>query len=130
MGKIRYVCTTCANGFTTKSAALRHLRNVEFGKGTVVTEASYRSGLVTGIFFPVVPSIPPSYKKIAPVSSTANSKSVINADEFHRGFWRRAGELFCEEIFNDSKRRPMLEANIQLFLLEETRKIMAGTSPR
>lgn len=124
MGKIRYVSTTCGNGFTTRSAAQRHVTKVEQGKGMVVTEAGYRAGLATGIYFPVLPGRPPRYEKksASPVSKTPRIEIM---EEFDRGFWRRAGELFCEEAFRDERKKAEMRLQIQLLLLNQTRKIMA-----
>jgi hypothetical protein len=79
MGKIRYVCTTCANGFTTDSP-----------------------------------------------SSEPPKKSSIEEEEFRRGFWKRAGELVCEEAFSDvNKRKMMIKMQIDIFLLNDMMKTMA-----
>lgn len=124
MGKIRYICTACGNGFTTRSATHRHVTKVEQGKGMVVTEASYRTGLATGIYFPVFPGKPPRYEK-KPASPASKTPQIEIMEEFNRGFWRRAGELFCEEAFKDESKKAAMRMQIQLLLLDQTRKIMA-----
>ena len=89
----------------------------------VVTEAGYRTGLTTGIYLPVFPGKPPRYEKksVSPASRTPQTEM----EEFNRGFWRRAGELFCEEAFKDESRRAIMRTQIQLLLMDQTRKIMA-----
>lgn len=88
----------------------------------VVSEASYRTGLTTGLFFPVLPHEPPRYEK-KPVDP-ASKAPMIEAEEFTKGFWRRAGELFCEDAFRDENRREILKMSMQIHLMEATRKFM------
>jgi hypothetical protein len=125
MGKIRYVCTTCANGFTTKAAASRHVKNVEQGNGWVVTEANYRTGLVKGVFFPVFARQPPKYKKTDSPPSELPRKPSMEEEEYKRGFWRRAGELVCEEAFRDVNKRQMIKMQLDIFALDKMMKTMA-----
>ena len=127
MGKIRYICTACANGFTTKSAAHRHLKKVEQGKGMIVTEANYRTGLATGVFFPVFMNRPPKYKKTGGPSTTEPAKRPMEEEEFRRGFWRRAGELVCEEAFKDENKRRVIKTQVHIFLLNDVMKPMVET---
>ena len=87
----------------------------------VVTEAGYRTGLTTGIYLPVFPGKPPRYEK----KSVSPARTQFEMEEFNRGFWRRAGELFCEEAFKDESRRAIMRTQIQLLLMDQTRKIMA-----
>ena len=120
MGKIRYVCTTCGTGFTTLSAAKRHLKNIEHGIGIVVSEADFRIGLSTGTYASLTTRKRPSYKK-APLDLAA-----IAAEEYHRAFWRKAGESHCEEMLKDPEKAKALYAMVTLFLGKEFEKLFSS----
>ena len=120
MGKIRYVCTKCTNGFTTLGAAKRHLRNIEHGIGAVVSEADFRTGLSTGIYTSVVARKRPLYKK-APLDLSA-----IAGEEYLRAFWRRAGELHCEEMLRNPKEAKTIHSMATLLLGKEFEKLFSS----
>lgn len=88
----------------------------------VVSEASYRAGLATGIYIPSFPNKPPRFEKpVSPVSPVSKTTS-LEVEEFNRGFWRRAGELSCDEAFKDETKRAMLATSIQFLLMDNMRK--------
>lgn len=99
MGKIRYRCTTCYDGFTTLSAAKRHLKNREKGVGMVVKEGDF----LTGRLVPVTPGKRPEYK------AKESDPFSIAGEEYQRGFWRRLGELDAEEAHKVTEKRDDLQ---------------------
>lgn len=109
MGKIRYRCTTCSDGFTTLSAARRHLKNREKGVGAVVKEGDF----LTGRFVPVTPGKRPEYKAQQP------DLLSIAGEEYYKGFWRRLGELDAEEAHGDKKRMDGLRALIIAYQIRQ-----------
>ena len=44
MGRIKWVCVTCAEHFTRKYSASRHNNNLHFGNGLIVTWLDYMVG--------------------------------------------------------------------------------------
>lgn len=122
MGKINYVCTACGKGFTTGNSARRHVRTVEKGGGLAVSEASYRAGLAAGVFVPALPGRPPKFENVN--RSRSKPPVVLDHDEFFRGFWRRAGELYCEEIFKDPIKRQQVDNQIQLQRILRMKELM------
>jgi hypothetical protein len=119
MGKTRYICATCANGFTTLAAAKRHLKNVEKGLGMIVTEPEHRIGVSTGRFTAALPGKRPTYKKEAP------DLMAVAGEEFHRAYWRRFGELECESAFKDGAKRKELQVLIQAHLMQQMLKLFS-----
>ena len=103
MGKIRYICTGCGNGFTTRGAANRHLKNTEKGGASILGEAEYRIGLTTGKYQPPTPGKPPTYRK-------SLDAQAIAKEEYLRGYWRRIGELDGETAFRDQSNPGELQA--------------------
>jgi hypothetical protein len=122
MGKTKYFCTTCGKGFTTGNAARRHVRTVEKGVGMAVTEASYTVGLATGVFSPSLPGKPPKFE----ISRKSRDKPpvVIEYDEFLKGFWRRAGELWCEKMYNDPEEKAKLDVLFQGTMIQHLSEMM------
>ena len=55
MGRITWVCTTCAEHFTRGYSADRHNNNLHEGKGTVVRLLDYIVGSINGQFLPKDP---------------------------------------------------------------------------
>jgi len=55
MGRITWVCTTCAEHFTRAYGANRHNNNLHEGKGTVVRLLDYIVGRINGQFLPKDP---------------------------------------------------------------------------
>jgi hypothetical protein len=84
-----YVCTACGRGFSSARSARRHVNNIEFGDGEVVTEESYRIGITTG-------TIPIPSPKSAHTRTRKRSEVDIAKEEFLRGYFRKLGEEFCE----------------------------------
>lgn len=120
MGKIRYICTKCGGGFTTRAAANRHVRTVENGAGTVVTEPEFRIGLIRGVFQPAPSGKRPRYKKDPP------DLMAIAGEEYDKGFWRRFGELEGEAAFKDPKRRPELSQLMQLHRMKQISQLYSS----
>ncbi|MGC2428558.1 MAG: hypothetical protein WA421_16100 [Nitrososphaeraceae archaeon] len=60
MGRITWVCATCAQHFTREYGANRHNSNLHEGKGTVVRLLDYMVGRINGQFLPNDPS---SYRR-------------------------------------------------------------------
>jgi hypothetical protein len=81
-----YVCTTCGRGFASARSARRHVAKVEANIGYVVTEAEYRTSLITGKIPPPAPKSIRSKKDMTDVAF----------EEFVRGFYRRLGEKKAE----------------------------------
>ena len=52
MGRITWVCATCAQHFTREYGANRHNSNLHEGKGTVVRLLDYMVGRINGQFLP------------------------------------------------------------------------------
>ena len=113
MGKIRYRCTTCSDGFTTLSAARRHLKNREKGAGMVVKEVDF----LTGRFVPATPGKRPEYKAQQP-----NMLSIAG-EEYHKGFWRRLGELDAEEAHREGKKKDLRDL-IAIYQIQQMRKLL------
>jgi hypothetical protein len=101
---------------------------VESGDGMAVTEADYRTGLITGQFLPPPPGKIPNYEKTN--RPTKIAFSVV--DEFGRGFWRRMGEIACQNEWdgtaNNPERRKMMEQTMaqmkQLMMLNQMDETM------
>lgn len=88
----RYVCTKCGRGFASARSGRRHVKNVEGGYGYIVTEASYRTALTTGMIPPPIP-----------IFQRPKPKKDLNwfdiaLEEMHRGFWRRIGERMADQL--------------------------------
>lgn len=122
MGKVNYVCTKCGRGFTTGSAARRHVLTVEDGKGMAVTEADYRVGLVTGVFLPPLPGKAPTYKK-----KDGPDWFDTAIEEFNKGLWRKFGELTCESMWKDDKNKQMMK---DMLLFEYLRRTKGNNGAR
>jgi hypothetical protein len=91
----RYVCTKCGRGFASARSGRRHVKNVEGGYGYIVTEASYRTALTTGMIPPPIP-----------IFQRPKPKKDLNwfdiaLEEMHRGFWRRIGEKMADQKMAD-----------------------------
>ena len=56
MGRITWVCATCAQHFTREYGADRHNNNLHEGKGTIVRLLDYIIGRINGQFLPNDPS--------------------------------------------------------------------------
>jgi hypothetical protein len=93
---------------------------VENGIGMIVTESDFRVGLSTGKYLPALPGKRPPYKKQTP------DPAAIASEEYHRGFWRRAGELDCEAMFRDPEKAKALNTLIQVFQMERMSKLFSG----
>ena len=52
----------------------------------VVTEANFRTGLVTGLFYPVFVDKPPKYKKTESPSSELSTKNQLRKRSSKEGF--------------------------------------------
>jgi hypothetical protein len=52
MGRITWVCATCAEHFTRKYSASRHNNNLHFGNGQIVTLLDYIVGRAAGQYLP------------------------------------------------------------------------------
>src|SRR5919108_1913733 len=89
----RYVCIKCGRGFASARSGRRHVKNVEGGYGYIVTEASYRTALTTGMIPPPIP-----------IFQRPKPKKDLNwfdiaLEEMHRGYWRRIGEMRADQQF-------------------------------
>jgi hypothetical protein len=122
MGKKTHFCTTCGNDFTRGYSARRHVRTVEKGVGLAVTEAAYKVGLAKGVFSPSLPGKPPRFE----VHHKMRNKPpvVIEYDEFTKGFWRRAGELWCEKMYNNPELKANLDIMFQGVMMQHFNEIM------
>ena len=92
----RYVCTKCGRGFASARSGRRHVKNVEGGYGYIVTEASYRTALTTGMIPPPIP-----------IFQRPKPKKDLNwfdiaLEEMHRGYWRRMGEKMADQQFTSA----------------------------
>lgn len=93
----RYVCIKCGRGFASARSGRRHVKNVEGGYGYIVTEASYRTALTTGMIPPPIP-----------IFQRPKPKKDLNwfdiaLEEMHRGFWRRIGEKMADQKMADQQ---------------------------
>jgi hypothetical protein len=88
----RYVCTNCGRGFASARSGRRHVKNVEGGYGYIVTEASYRTALTTGMLPSPIPILQRPKKSFDWVN--------VGLEELHRGFWRRIGEKMADQQFS------------------------------
>jgi hypothetical protein len=91
----RYVCTKCGRGFASARSGRRHVKNVEGGYGYIVTEASYRTALTTGMIPPPIPI----FQRPKPMKDL--NWFDIALEEMHRGFWRRIGEKMADQKMAD-----------------------------
>ena len=87
----RYVCIKCGRGFASARSGRRHVKNVEGGYGYIVTEASYRTALTTGMIPPPIP-----------IFQRPKPKKDLNwfdmaVEEMYRGYWRRIGEMMADQ---------------------------------
>jgi hypothetical protein len=55
MGRITWVCATCAEHFTRKYSAIRHNNNLHFGNGLIVTLLDYIVGRASQQYLPSDP---------------------------------------------------------------------------
>lgn len=92
----RYVCTKCGRGFASARSGRRHVKNVEGGYGYIVTEASYRTALTTGMIPPPIPI----FQRPKPKKDL--NWSDIALEEMHRGYWRRIGEKMADQQFTSA----------------------------
>jgi hypothetical protein len=107
MGRITWVCATCAEHFTRKYSASRHNNNLHFGNGLIVTLLDYIVGRASGQYlpsdprtsknhYPIIhdytprwPSKPVSqgianYNRPYPVNSNNNNNNMYeNSDPFY-----------------------------------------------
>lgn len=97
-----YVCVACGRGFTTKSAAKRHVMNLEKGKGFgyIVTEAQYRAALIIG----AIPLPPTQIEKIKPTKKKDGFHDIAYIN-FHSGFFWRLGELDAESLTPEERKK-------------------------
>jgi hypothetical protein len=96
-----YVCVACGRGFTTKSAAKRHVMNLEKGKGFgyIVTEAQYRAALIIG----AIP-LPAQIENIKPTKKKDGLHDIAYRN-FHSGFFWRLGELAAEGLTPEERKQ-------------------------
>ena len=92
----RYVCIKCGRGFASARSGRRHVKNVEGGYGYIVTEASYRTALTTGMIPPPIPI----FQRPKPKKDL--NWSDIALEEMHRGYWRRMGEKMADQQFTSA----------------------------
>ena len=95
----RYVCIKCGRGFASARSGRRHVKNVEGGYGYIVTEASYRTALTTGMIPPPIP-----------IFQRPKPKKDLNwfdiaLEEMHRGYWRRIGEMMADQQFTSASQQ-------------------------
>lgn len=95
----RYVCTKCGRGFASARSGRRHVKNVEGGYGYIVTEASYRTALTTGMIPPPIPI----FQRPKPKKDL--NWSDIALEEMHRGYWRRIGEKMADQQFTSASQQ-------------------------
>jgi hypothetical protein len=95
----RYVCTKCGRGFASARSGRRHVKNVEGGYGYIVTEASYRTALTTGMIPPPIPI----FQRPKPKKDL--NWSDIALEEMHRGYWRRMGEKMADQQFTSASQQ-------------------------
>jgi hypothetical protein len=94
-----YVCVACGRGFTTKSAAKRHVMNVEKGFAYIVTEAQHRAALITGAIPP-----PAQIEKIRPTKKKDGLHDIAYRN-YHSGFFWRLGELAAEGLTPEERKQ-------------------------
>jgi hypothetical protein len=87
------VCIKCGRGFASARSGRRHVKNVEGGYGYIVTEASYRTALTTGMIPPPIPI----FQRPKPRKDL--NWFDIGLEEMHRGYWRRIGEMMADQQF-------------------------------
>src|ERR671922_991244 len=95
----RYVCIKCGRGFASARSGRRHVKNVEGGYGYIVTEASYRTALTTGMIPPPIP-----------IFQRPKPKKDLNwfdiaVEEMYRGYWRRIGEMMAYQQFTSASQQ-------------------------
>jgi hypothetical protein len=95
----RYVCIKCGRGFASARSGRRHVKNVEGGYGYIVTEASYRTALTTGMIPPPIP-----------IFQRPKPKKDLNwfdiaVEEMHRGYYRRIGEMMADQQFTSASQQ-------------------------
>jgi hypothetical protein len=95
----RYVCIKCGRGFASARSGRRHVKNVEGGYGYIVTEASYRAALTTGMIPPPIPI----FQRPKPKKDL--NWSDIALEEMHRGYWRRMGEKMADQQFTSASQQ-------------------------
>jgi hypothetical protein len=95
----RYVCIKCGRGFASARSGRRHVKNVEGGYGYIVTEASYRTALTTGMIPPPIPI----FQRPKPKKDL--NWSDIALEEMHRGYWRRIGEMMADQQFTSASQQ-------------------------
>lgn len=74
---------------------------------------------LTGRFVPVKPGKRPEYKVKQP------DQFSIAGEEYHRGFWRRFGELDGEEAYKDQKKRDNLRGLIEAYRLQQMSNLLS-----
>ena len=57
MGRITWICATCAQHFTRQYGANRHNANLHGGNGTIVRLLEYLVGRTNGQFLPNDPAV-------------------------------------------------------------------------
>ncbi len=95
----RYVCIKCGRGFASARSGRRHVKNVEGGYGYIVTEASYRTALTTGMIPPPIPI----FQRPKPKKDL--NWSDIAVEEMHRGYYRRIGEMMADQQFTSASQQ-------------------------
>jgi hypothetical protein len=95
----RYVCIKCGRGFASARSGRRHVKNVEGGYGYIVTEASYRTALTTGMIPPPIPI----FQRSKPKKDL--NWSDIALEEMHRGYYRRIGEMMADQQFTSASQQ-------------------------
>jgi hypothetical protein len=98
VGLPRYVCIKCGRGFASARSGRRHVKNVEGGYGYIVTEASYRAALTTGMIPPPIPIFQ------RPKPKKDFNWSDIALEEMHRGYYRRIGEMMADQQMADQQK--------------------------
>ena len=73
--------------------------NVEGGYGYIVTEASYRTALTTGMIPPPIPI----FQRPKPKKDL--NWSDIAVEEMHRGYYRRIGEMMADQQFTSASQQ-------------------------
>ena len=86
-----------------------------------VTEASYAIGLQSRVFSPAIPGKVPTFEER--IKTRGQPPIILESDEFTRGFWRRAGELLCEEMFQNQETKNKIREIGRTFILRAMNEI-------
>ena len=95
MGRITWVCATCAEHFTRKYSASRHNNNLHFGNGLIVTLLDYIVGRASGQYLPSDPRTSKNHNPFIhsqgiannnrpyPAANSNSNNMYENSDLFH-----------------------------------------------